>query len=278
MPQRLLVIPGNHDTTWLPDGSADMMTNFKKTIGDNKVCVTPFGNETEAYEDDKINLTRFLGDDKVPPYAFIEYEEYNLDILLLVSSYYSGLVPQDVRDLITSDSPLSNKLIDLLRVDEGALTREYILEISKGLQETNKKETNRTRIAITHHNLVQLGIAACVNRYAPLLTQTLYKKHFGLVMHGHVHFAEEPSLQHPLQEGHSYSIPCPTLTSDPEAGGWRGFNIHLLGTPGTERQITTLLWRLSMNSSFEPVNLFPRYQFKLNRGSIEVTHVSGTQP
>jgi hypothetical protein len=185
----------------------------------------------------------------------------------MVSSYYSGIVPEEVRKLIDSTDPLASKIYDILRGDTGAVNYEYILNISREL-----KEADRTRIAITHHNLCDFAMIPCANPFAHLLLQTLYKKKIDVVLHGHIHTAEDSPPRRPIMGGHAFAIPCPTLAGDPAFGGSRGFSIHLLGREDKQSRLCSLIWQLSGSLTFEGYNIYPRYRINLNTDPLDVIH------
>lgn len=266
-PERFVVIPGNHDTKWLAYGTADRLKTFQEEISLKGNCITPFGDAFQEFEHGAVKISRFIGNDFIPSFALVDYEKFELEFFLMVSSYYSGTVPIEVRNLIESTTPLSTKLVDILRVDIGAINLEYILKISKEL-----KEATKTRIALTHHNLCDFGMVPCFNLSASLLLQTLYKKNIDVVFHGHVHIVEDSPPRRPVMGGSSFPIPCPTLSGDPAFGGNRGFSVHLFGANESQKELCTLIWQLSSSSTFEPYNLYPRYRFKLNTSPLNVIH------
>lgn len=201
----------------------------------------------------------------IPPLAVVEYDEYQLDILLLISAYYSGFVPEEVRACMKSLPTSHEDMLSILREDKGEISREYIMHVA----ELNALK-GRTGLAVTHHHLCPFGAVPCFTRFAPQLLETLFSKGFSVVMHGHVHLVEDLQPQRPVLSDTAYPIPCPSLTSYSVTQN-NGFNIHLLGPNDNPRQMTSLVWQLSMASSFKASGLSPRYQFQLGR-NIEVIH------
>lgn len=266
---RVLVVPGNHDTCWKEDDTADQLHSFREFVVKSSDVLTPFGEETREYDDGfgKVTVERQPGEEGVvPPFALVRFEKFQLEILLLVSAFYSGFIPTELREILGSTDPLSDRLVNLLREDKGQLSREYIFNLSRWLQ-----ETSLTRIAVIHHNLYQFGAVPCANELAPQLLETLFQKNSGLVFHGHVHLVEDLQLRRPVIPGYAFPIFCPTLTSGSMTMN-KGFNVHLLGHPGTNRKLMTLVWQLSMNSDFNDKSLFVHYLFELDPARVSVRH------
>lgn len=262
--QRILVVPGNHDTSWLEDGTADKLAKFRESVTD-KCYISPFGATRETFEDDKIIVSRSAGNERIPPFALVQYEQFNFEILLLVSSYYSGTIPEEIIDILKSAAPMNDKLKKLLRVDEGAFSQEYILDLTKELT-----ETRHTRVAVTHHNVIQYGSALCKNRLSNSLLRTLYEKNIRAIFHGHIHLMEDLNSLRPPIKYQPYAIPCSTLNSEPDAGGSRGFCIHLLGHNDADIFLSTLEWKMHMDLAFYPTNLIPHYRICLSKDPILV--------
>lgn len=266
VPQRILVVPGNHDVAWLGDGNADKMQRFQTELVGKGFCITPFGNDSEEFEDGKILVKRFETDNEfVPPFALVNYQDYDLEILLLVSGYFSGKVPEEVQGLlggVESREALQN----LLRVDEGAVSREYNLCLSN-LPEAS----TQTRLGVIHHHPIQYGIEPCHNKFAPQLLETLFKKNVPLLLHGHVHLTEDFASCRPPMSGRTYPIPCSTLTSICTSGD-RGMNIHLIGKKNGIKEMTTLYWNISTSSDFKKEGLMKRYKSSIHADKIMVTH------
>jgi hypothetical protein len=239
-PERILVVPGNHDVSWGKDGKADRMKGFAAHVANKGICITPF--ERSFNLGGNVNLT-FCNPapDIVPPYAQVAFVDYGIEFLLLVSGYYSGEVPQKVRSLIRS-THVRSALENLLRVDEGAVTQEYLFYLAK-----LPKCDLPLRMAVMHHNPIQYGRETCPNKFAPQLLDTLYQVGVPILLHGHVHLIEHDP-QRPLHAGSTYPLPCTSLCSECFSGG-RGLMIHFIGNDGAT--VDTFPWEMSQTGAFK---------------------------
>ncbi|MBU0579533.1 metallophosphoesterase [Patescibacteria group bacterium] len=266
-PHRILVVPGNHDITWGLDGTADQMHGFIHNLADHNVCTTPFGPDEETFPEDSIVIRRFNPNPAtVPPFASVTCKEHDIELILLVSGYFSGQVPDEVQRLLKEANETQVELTNLLRVDEGAVNQEYLLSIAKSLSVPNAS----TRIGVIHHNPIQYGTERCANRLAPELLKTLRKNKVSLILHGHTHFVEDPSFR-PMGDRQAYPIPCPTLCSICTAGG-RGMNVHMIGDAGSTRKVSTVVWQISESSGFHANLASLRYRIALHEGDVTVQH------
>lgn len=269
-PERILVIPGNHDTSWKTDGAADCMKSFSEHMLKEFYCITPFGNPNEIFGSDgnEVIVTRHsLGSDEVPPFAIVEYKKFNIEFMLFVSGFFSGSIPLSIRDLLTKEDTSREHFLDLLRIDEGAVNREYIFNIANNL---GKRE--RLSIGVIHHNPIQYGVETCQNTLAPLFLETLFQRNIPLLFHGHVHLCEDKSANRPVIPVQSYPVPCPTISSTCTTGSGRGMNIHLVGEDLPTRRIETIVWNLSNSSNFNPDGVILRYKFAIKEGEVNVEH------
>jgi hypothetical protein len=169
-----------------------------------------------------------------------------------------------VRDQLTS--PSKESLLNLLRLDTGSVSRDYLFHLSSELT-----ASTRPRIALIHHNPVQYGPEVCANKFAPLLLETLFSRGVQLLLHGHVHLSEDSVSPRPFLEQRTYAVPCPTLTSEPTSGH-RGLNVLLLGKDGDTTRASILVWPLSTASGFNVKTLTVRYGFELGQNVNRVTH------
>jgi hypothetical protein len=261
----ILAIPGNHDVRWHADGSADRMEHFRKGVADAAACVTPFGPKDETLYGGRIAVKRYNPSEAtVPPFAVVGVTD-RIDFILLVSGYFSGNVPEDVRKLLDAD-PTKERLKELLRADEGAVNREYLLNLAAALPPGPP-----ARIGVIHHNPIPYGTETCANPFAPQLLETLFKRGVRVVLHGHTHLLEDHANPRPVSPGRAYPIPCPTLTSISASGG-RGFNVFMLGFDGADVRLSVLVWSLSTSSDFKPETLTLRYSMRLTSTEIDVAH------
>jgi len=263
---KILVVPGNHDSTWLEDGSADRLLQFKRALSD-ACCITPFGPPNEDFDDGNISVKRMYDpDESSPPIAEIFFNKFNLRFLLLVSAFFSGKIPEDVISFLRDKSISDSNFFKLLRIDEGAIDREYLYKISN-LDIRNELQT----IAIIHHNPIQYGTEVCKNPLAPQMLETLAKKNIPLLFHGHTHLIDDPGRNRPIEESITYPIPCPTLCSVTSSGAGRGINIHFIGEGTNSRTIDTIVWTLSNSSSFNSDGIKLRYRFHTKNKIIALT-------
>lgn len=273
-PHRILVIPGNHETTWLPGGKADKLNNFVKYFANTEKAVTPFwnGSKSGGDGDGEISIHPYFSKDEpdIPPFTIIYDKNLNLQILLLVSSYFSGDVPEAVRETLEKIEECSAKetLRNLLREDKGEITRENLIFLKKKLEKSDR----RTSIAVIHHHLNQYGTKACEAPYTRDLLSTLAEKGFRLLLHGHTHLVEGFGSPRTPNPNEAYPIPCPTLCSDCEPGSTWGFMVHFFGPPAETRTLTTAVWNVDEYKFFKLNNssLNVRYKFKISADSIEV--------
>lgn len=189
----ILVVPGNHDVHWMADGTADRMKGFRERVSNQGCCITPFGPASEERGAGSISIIRVdPNSDSTPPFATVRFKDLDLEIVLLISGYFSGSVPKEVRDTVTA-SPSKDELEKLLRCDQGAVNREYLLNLA-----TMPSPSTAYRLGLIHHNPVQYGTAPCANRLAPQFLETLFKHGVRVVLHGHVHLSEDYSSSRPV--------------------------------------------------------------------------------
>lgn len=131
------------------------------------VGITPFGTKTESFDGVLVKCVN-ENPDTVPPIGIVTYTKHDIEFVLLVSPYFSGEVPEEVRTLLKE--PSDEALLNLLRVDEGSVNHEYLYELASLPQPEAS-----IRIGITHHNPIQYGTERCANRLAPQLLRALMK-------------------------------------------------------------------------------------------------------
>lgn len=261
----ILVVPGNHDVRWEGDGLADRMQHFQDIVGGSGLCITPFGAVDEECFEGRVKIWRSAVSATSPQLAIVSYEGW-LDVVLLVSGYFSGMIPPKVRAAIGEPASLE-KLIDLLRVDEGGVNREYLLEIARA-----PSMSSDVRLGVIHHNPIQYGSSICANPFAPQLLETLGQKGILTLFHGHVHLWEDRSVRRGMVQKRAYPIACSTLSSITTSGG-SGMNVCLVGRGKGTSHVSVLPWQLSSTGAFGGDELSVRYQFRLRGGSeCEVVH------
>lgn len=274
-PHRFLVVPGNHETTWLSGGTADKLDKFKKIVADSQKVVTPFwtGPKVKSDSDGEVSILRFDSNESqdIPPFVLVRDKRLDLRILLLVSPYYSGFVPQMVREVLDriQQGEEIDYLRDLLREDTGEFSRKYISHIK-----VNVWERESTTIAVTHHNLSQFGLAICQTPNAKALLSTLAEKGIQLVLHGHTHLMENRTAVRRPNPREAYPVPCPSLSGIPSPGSMYGFMMHLIGPVGQPRRVTSVVWNIDESRNFTPDadHLFVRYKFFIYKDSLKVQY------
>jgi hypothetical protein len=283
-PWRFLVVPGNHETTWFDDGTADHLEKFRKFIAKSNIVVTPFWEGRPSYTDNlgRVSVQPYSGRDKdsIPPFVLVHDKEVDLRFLLLVSPYYSGNVPKPARKILSDIRKLKNKdyLTKLLRQDTGSFSEGYISSIDSSVWTPSDSPglENTTTIAVTHHNPYQYGSEICQSPDAPLLLQTLANKGIFLILHGHTHFIENHAIRRPVIPGQAYPIPCPTLSGLPYSrGSTNGFMLHMFGPAGTGRHVTSVQWMINHLGEFDrsSEHLRARYRFVVDKDRLRVRHV-----
>jgi 3',5'-cyclic AMP phosphodiesterase CpdA len=266
-PQRILVVPGNHDTKWLEGGVSDRLARFAELVTAANCCITPFGDSLSSFSDPVVEVRRYgTGSDTTAPFAVVKIQDAALEIVLLVSAYYSGVVPAELRELVVgeiTDASLRDKIIEHVRRDSGAISMEYLALLSKSLS-----ATNLARIAVTHHHLVQYGAECCQNRLGFALLRTLFTKGIRVVLHGHVHMFEgRETLRTEIPEL-AYCIPCSTLSSQTWRGN-PGFMVHVISNGG-DRELRSFTWERSAGEFFGGDMLRPAYLAKLTGDRVAV--------
>jgi 3',5'-cyclic AMP phosphodiesterase CpdA len=265
-PERVLVVPGNHDVSWQSDGTADQMKGFVDGVAKKGACITPFGGAAETFSSGNISVRRLdPRPGTVPPMALVKFGDYDLEVVLMVSGYFSGAVPKEVQKALAALPVSVDALRDLLRRDEGAVNREYLFNLAK----LPKREAG-LRVGVIHHNPIQYGIEVCANKFAPQLLESLYTKEATILLHGHVHLVEDAGGFRPVGDKQAYPIPCPTLCSEAIAGG-KGLAIHLLGRNGTKRTFDTLIWQMSASSGFREEGVALSYRLNVEAGRVART-------
>ena len=261
-PQRFIVVPGNHDTYWNDNYTSDRLRKFQEIISSrNDLLITPFGDERKKFEEDNIIVNRFYPrHDRIPPFAIVEYHNYKISIILLTSSYYSGNVPESVRTVFEniSDLDVKNCLEEILRIDKGSFSKEFLSHINKNLV-LDKEFTN---IAITHHNLRHYGSHECTNKHAQHILKMLYDKGCYFVLHGHVHLVENKKHEsEAINSNHAIPIPCSSLSSHCFAGAKNSFNIHIIKNSDAKKTMNTYYCPINLNELFEPMDITSYYYF-----------------
>jgi hypothetical protein len=250
VPQRILVVPGNHDTVWMADGTTDKLARFRKRLASVGCCITPFGPATKRYEDPVVHVTRHgLGSKSMPPFALVRMSEFDVEFVLMVSSFYSGAADERMRKCVgalTDSSSSKDAILELARADTGALSLKYLHLIQSTLE-----PTDLPRIALTHHNLVAFGREPSMNPSGLACLRTLPRVGVRVVLHGHVHLFEAKGdvAIRPDIPALARSIPCSTLASYPAVGSSCGFMVHQVNR-ASEPCLETWAWETPNDDVF----------------------------
>ena len=267
-PERILVVPGNHDITWNDDRTADKMALFASNFSDDTVCITPFGKDNALFDGGQIVIKRInKKPDTVPPFARVTYKTKKVEFLLLVSGYFSGNIPEKLITIFKTNDGQDEKLWDILRLDEGALNQEYLYHLSASLD-----KTEYVTLGVIHHNPIQYGVETCQNKFAPQLLETLWSKNIPILLHGHIHQSEGKGSKRPFVSGNAYPIPAPTLSSITNTGSGRGLNIHIVETVSSHTKVDTLVWPISGSMAFHIADAFVRYKIIINNEQLDILH------
>jgi 3',5'-cyclic AMP phosphodiesterase CpdA len=268
-PQRILVIPGNHDTVFCEDGGTDGLANFASRLENANCCILPFGSATASYENPDVLVTRYRYQDdfqKCPPLALINLKETAVEFLLLVSADRSGQIPENLRSLLREGVSDNGEVIDAIishnRADSGEISLEY-LSLFAQLPDV---ESKAARIAMTHHNLVSYGPENAQNKNAFATLRTLRNKGVNVVLHGHLHMFEGNVKSRVEIPDMAFCIPCSTLCSYPVHRS-RGFMMHVLSN-APQRDLLSLVWEISDEFIFTAEGIQPAY----------LTHALGDGP
>jgi predicted phosphodiesterase len=260
-PQRILVVPGNHDIKWLENGVVDRLARFAELLTQAGCCITPFGNSLSEYTNPRVEVRRYgIGSSTAPPLAVVKIQDAALEIVLLVSAYYSGVVPDELRELVVGEvtnASLRDRIVEQVRRDSGAISMEYLALLSRSLG-----PSGCARLAVTHHHLVQYGSECCQNRLGFALLKTLFSKGVRVVLHGHIHMFEGSEVLRTEIPELAYCIPCSTLSSHTWRGS-PGFMVHVVSN-GTDRELSSFIWERSAGEFFSADLLRPAYLAKLS--------------
>lgn len=256
----ILTIPGNHDVRWLEDGTADRMRGFRETVGASPTTITPFKPTNRIDYGAGLAIEYSDENDDRAPLASVTIASLDLQFVLLVSGYYSGEIPDTVRnvlsDALNTKEDLEAAIKTLNREDQGSVSQEYVTRIA-----TLLSATSSTRVGLIHHNPIGYGVQPCANPYATQLRETLFDRSARVILHGHVHLSEEKSdIAREPEVGRAFPIPCATLTSVCTAGT-RGMNVCFVGRDETgQRQLGVAHWAPAGSAHFRREGLELHYR------------------
>lgn len=236
-PERILLVPGNHDVAWEKNGETDKLNGFITHVTQKNCCITPLTSSREyATQDGKISVTQFVSGKDTPPIVEVCYEYLNLRFILLTSSYFSGTVPVEIRKLFSKiRKNVQEELSTLIRQDKGDINIAYLndlasLDIKDGM----------LSIALIHHNPVTYETETAVSRYYSELLATLYRRNIPLVLHGHTHLEEIKSIPKHVNREMAYPVSCPSLCAVPSAGSRNGMHAYVINNINDEYTINAI--------------------------------------
>ncbi len=221
--QRILVLPGNHDNLWFPDSlKTDNLASFRKYIAGARFP-TPFGLPTD-FLSKGVQCFASDGDSKLPPFAVFHYENYDLTVGLLTTSFYSGepgeedaKASQAVKKicdlLVKEDQPPSELLRAIMEVDCGYYPPGYLKLIHEVIREARAKlgENYKTgfRFCASHHPVTDCGKSHACHEALWLRTVLKNQCGFPIVVHGHAHCRNQrPDFNAERASG----VSCPALS------------------------------------------------------------------
>jgi UDP-2,3-diacylglucosamine pyrophosphatase LpxH len=262
-PQRIIMVPGNHEVHWGKNGSADKLTRFKYHFSDDKCCITPFGKESVVFKGPNVEVKRYgLNCDDCPPFAEVTLKDVGINLILLVSSFSSGQISKEMKKLLimtSTPSDDSENLLDLLRSDSGLTSSEYIALLAMKFL-----PNDLVNVALMHHHPVTYGSEYSANRNGFNLIDTLWKKNCRLLLHGHIHMFEDARKQtRSAVKGQAFPVPSSTLSSHTAARS-KGFLVHAF-QKSNPKKLTTLRWEVSSEGNFAEEFLQPLYDIDLSQ-------------
>lgn len=254
VPQRILVIPGNHDTLLFDDGTTDRLERFAQHFSDSRFCITPYGPEgIQTFEEPGVSVSRHHYGEG-PPLALVSLAEVPMEFILLVSSYHSGVVSESFRTLINEtveDKDTSEKVIEYIRNDTGYIDNSYINLLTSSIP-----ETDTARVTLIHHHLESYGALCQANSNAEALRDALYLRGARVALHGHLHLFESESrdeMRTLETRKLCRCIPCSTLCSNTTLDN-KGFMIHEFSN-SPRPKLSSREWPISSYGTFREANI-----------------------
>ena len=232
IPQKFLLVPGNHDINWEDIGENDKLAKFRKHFGQDEFCISPFGKENCKYDD--VEVHRYINtQDDEPPITEVLYPKHRLRFLLLTSCYYSGEISDRVLEYMRSNNISDKEFGDLIRIDKGHLSVNYLGNLYR-----LPRRDDYYSFGLIHHNPVRYGVQTCESTNAEKLLLRLREINVNIVFHGHTHLAENISKERPHFEKQAYAIACPTLSSVP-SNGPAGMNFYMINSDENRCMVKT---------------------------------------
>jgi 3',5'-cyclic AMP phosphodiesterase CpdA len=255
--QRILLVPGNHDTRWLSKLKTDNLSRFRSYMKKRNLCITSFCSGRVT------NVTQINNNGECEvPCSIYYYENYEIIFLLLTSSYYSGKVSDKeaikvmkdvyaVMERIKDGNEKFKLLAEIIRVDSGYISEEYIRSIISTIDRLKNKIGEikykaAVKIVLTHHPLSSVAQETAVCSKAGNLLESIKERGFSIVTHGHCHTAglynDTPHVRK------AKCIPVTTLSGSDQFSGL-GFNV--LAFDKNHRSCKVYEWKLSDDGNYK---------------------------
>ena len=249
---RLLIVPGNHDTFWT-DMSNDRLESFKEVIVNNLGCRTPFGSKTPDC------ITR-ISEDGCPISVYI-YEEGVL-FLLAVSTYYSGSVEANLikqfQEHGIEPNNLHSDIKNSIRFENGYFSAEYNNLIEPILNDVKQHiKTNNSlpfekfvKIAAVHHHFDQQYGEDGITENGRDFRELLKTNGFHMLLHGHLHMVKRGLRGNEIVD----TVMAPSLSGK---GGEdkQGLNVITIDKINNKAEVNTYLVNSGRISDDDPQKL-----------------------
>lgn len=270
--ERIVVVPGNHEVKRGENGTrGDYLKSFQNFITELKnrgrVLCTPYSASGEG-----ACVFSSLSKEKIP-FAVYNFAELGVQVLTLVSCFYSQGLDPEVCELIKDYEQLKRQLARYgasaqvsankveayfkrrMYLDTGFFTPDYASRVPFELSqffEDQRGHEKALRIAVAHHNATKYFEMDKVQEttHAGELLTGLKKLNFAAYMHGHIHCAPGPSNSKPME------VSSASLGGVPSEGT-NGFNVISWARLGSSSQAPALTRFELKQKRYHPTSTFP---------------------
>ncbi|MFZ3048668.1 MAG: metallophosphoesterase [Desulfatirhabdiaceae bacterium] len=241
---RVILVPGNHEVRRGEDTNrGDFLKSFQEFLkqlkNNGKEIRTPYSTEGEG-KFGRCALS-FQSKENIP-FALHAFPELGLEILTIISCFYSQGIDAEVVKLIDMYEMLKKELADgkttgrkydpdiddyfkkRIYMDTGFFSPDYVGIIPDKLNNyfSSKDYLGKSalRIVLSHHHAskyFEMDNVQETRHHKPLISE-LDKLNFVAYLHGHIHFATDPTF------GRLKEVGCACLGAIPTEGT-NGFNI-----------------------------------------------------
>ena len=239
---RIIIIPGNHDTHWEDDAKNDKMMRFRNFCND-RCLINPYSDMEISNARVMVNKIDSI-DNMNPPGTAIHIEPDNIDLLLVVSSFFAGEADDKLRKIYLElrDKNIDEMMInEIIRKDIVRFKDTYYYCLDKLLQEFEAP----IRLALIHHNLTPYG-EAYISEDAQKLLQLFIQYKIKYILHGHIH----ASLTAKFNSLRLYSSSTTGLSP------WKGdcgFNLYTVNSH--YGCLHAFKWNIDQNEQFTKENI-----------------------